>query len=232
MTSRVTTCARIRVSSRAKSGFTLVETMLALMILVMMTGIVAMGVPMAFNSYSKVVDGSNAQVLLTTTTSVLRDELSEAQVNDPSDYPRSGVDGSLTTYKTGFGWWASIKLGYCRVDDKDGALDDDMKRKWVDEKTYNSTRNPSDSNEKWVQGLIKCTYVGADAPSPSSEPFDTQGLIPSSAITESLGVLCERIEYSPSNGTFTITGLKVIDRQGNTVADVGVDDSFLVRTIS
>lgn len=96
--------ARIRTylqARRAKAGFTLVETLMALLILVIMTGIVAMGIPVAYQTYTKAVDGSNAQVLLATTTNELRNEFSLAQ-------DCQVVNGTLY-YLTGDGYWASLE---------------------------------------------------------------------------------------------------------------------------
>ena len=98
MTTRIRTYLQSR---RAKAGFTLVETLMALIILVIMTGIVAMGIPVAFDTYSKAVDGSNAQVLLSTTTAELRNEFSMAQDCQVKD-------GTLY-YLTGDGYWASLE---------------------------------------------------------------------------------------------------------------------------
>ena len=62
-----------------RSGFTLSETLMALLILLMVTSIVAAGVPVAANAYNKVIMASNAQLLLSTTMTNLRDELGTAQ---------------------------------------------------------------------------------------------------------------------------------------------------------
>lgn len=61
-----------------RSGFTLAETLLAVLILLMVSGIVATGVPVARNVYEKTVVAANAQVLLSTTATALRDELGTA----------------------------------------------------------------------------------------------------------------------------------------------------------
>ena len=63
---------------KRKSGFTLAETLLAVLILLLVSGIVATGVPVARNVYQKVVIGANAQALLSTTVSALKDELGTA----------------------------------------------------------------------------------------------------------------------------------------------------------
>ena len=78
--------------TRNKRGFTLAETLLAVLILLMVSVIVATGIPAAKSAYEKVVLASNAEVLLSTTMSSLRNELGTA-----SDVIRN-ADNSLTYY--------------------------------------------------------------------------------------------------------------------------------------
>ena len=59
-------------------GFTLAEVLAALLILLLMTAIVAAGIPVAARVYTKAVDAANAQVLLSTTVTELRYMLSKA----------------------------------------------------------------------------------------------------------------------------------------------------------
>ncbi|MBR4703511.1 MAG: prepilin-type N-terminal cleavage/methylation domain-containing protein [Oscillospiraceae bacterium] len=61
-----------------QSGFSLTEMLVVLIILLLVTGVVAAGMPVAANAYTKVVDAGNAQVLLSTTMTALREELSTA----------------------------------------------------------------------------------------------------------------------------------------------------------
>lgn len=63
---------------KSRSGFTLAETLLAILILLLVSSIVAQGIPVARNVYNRVVLGANAQVLLSTTVTALRDELGTA----------------------------------------------------------------------------------------------------------------------------------------------------------
>ena len=60
-------------------AFTLAEALVAILILLMVTAIVAAGIPSAANAYDKVVIASNAEVLMSTTMSALRNELSTAK---------------------------------------------------------------------------------------------------------------------------------------------------------
>lgn len=75
---------------RNSRGFTLAETLLAVLILLMVSFIVATGVPVAKNAYEKVVLASNAEVLLSTTISSLRNELGTATRIEP--------EGTTITY--------------------------------------------------------------------------------------------------------------------------------------
>ena len=80
-------------------GFTLAETLLAVLILLMVSAIVATGIPSAKAAYEKVVLASNAEVLLSTTMSSLRNELATAKNIETGDEV-GGKDTSLTYYNT------------------------------------------------------------------------------------------------------------------------------------
>ena len=60
-------CKRIRQKLKSRLGFTLAEMLMSVLILLMVSSVVAGGVPVAANAYYKVVDAANAQVLLSTT---------------------------------------------------------------------------------------------------------------------------------------------------------------------
>ena len=61
-----------------RKGFSLAETLMAVLILMLVSVIVATGAPAAKNAYYNVILGSNAQSLLTTTVAALRDKLGTA----------------------------------------------------------------------------------------------------------------------------------------------------------
>lgn len=62
-----------------RAGFTLAETLICVLILLMVSAIVGAAMPSAANAYKNVVDAANAQVLLSTTLTALRDEFSTAK---------------------------------------------------------------------------------------------------------------------------------------------------------
>lgn len=61
------------------NGFSIAELLVAILILLMVSSIVATGIPVAREAYQKVILASNADVLLSTTISTLRNELGTAQ---------------------------------------------------------------------------------------------------------------------------------------------------------
>ena len=79
------------------------ETLLAVLILLMVSSIVAAGIPSARRAYEKVVLASNAEVLLSTTITTLRNELGNAM-----DVKVNGND--ITYYNTARGATSKISL--------------------------------------------------------------------------------------------------------------------------
>ena len=63
---------------RQTKGFSLVELLAATLILLLVTSIVAQGIPLAQRAYKRSVDLANAQLLLSTAITILRDDLGMA----------------------------------------------------------------------------------------------------------------------------------------------------------
>ena len=91
-----------------RRGFTLTETMVTLIIVLLVFGIVVTGIPIAVNALHKIVDTANAQLLMSTTMIKLRDELGKAESVSTS--------GTAITYQTSDGFNR-------RIDCKDNADD-------------------------------------------------------------------------------------------------------------
>ncbi len=68
-----------KAGKKNRGGFTLSETIVAVLIVVMVAGVVAGGIPAAANALHNAVDASHAQLLLSTTMTSMRDELSMAK---------------------------------------------------------------------------------------------------------------------------------------------------------
>lgn len=93
---------KLRKKLKGGGGFTLAETLIALMILLMVSAVVAAGVPLAANAYRKVVDSANADLLLSTTMTRLRSELAYAS--------EVSCDGTAITYTSSRGSRSAISL--------------------------------------------------------------------------------------------------------------------------
>ena len=69
---------------RDRRGFTLAETLLAVLILLLVSVVVATGMPAVTNAYNKVILGANAKVMLSTAITALHDEIGTAwEVENP-----------------------------------------------------------------------------------------------------------------------------------------------------
>ena len=79
-----------------RKGFTLTEMLAAMLILLMVSSIVAAGIPVAKNAYDKAVDAANAHVLLSTAVNALRNELDKADEIEIS--AEAGADGKVLTF--------------------------------------------------------------------------------------------------------------------------------------
>lgn len=91
--------------SNCSAGFTLAETLVAVVILVLIS---ATALPAAMNAYRNAVDAANAQVLLSTTVNALRSELSTAW--------NVSAEGTTITYQSAdTGDKSVISLGEDRI---------------------------------------------------------------------------------------------------------------------
>ncbi|MBQ7692604.1 MAG: hypothetical protein IJT29_03235 [Oscillospiraceae bacterium] len=85
---------KIRRKINTVFGFTLAETLLAILIMLMAAALMTTGIPAAKNAYEKVVLASNAELLLSTTMTELRNELSLArEVEASAGAPGEGESG-------------------------------------------------------------------------------------------------------------------------------------------
>ena len=87
---------RLRNKLRSNRGFTLVEMISTLAIVVLITMLVAVGVSLATRTYSQSVELSEAKVLHSTLSSVISNELAQTSTIKPD--PKTPVDGG---YKLG-----------------------------------------------------------------------------------------------------------------------------------
>ena len=84
---------------RSQAGFSLTELLVTTLILALLTGLVAAGVPLAQHAYTTIVDRANADVLLSTTVICIRSELDTVTTVMTDD---SGAVKGFVSGKTGY----------------------------------------------------------------------------------------------------------------------------------
>ena len=94
-----------------RKGFSLTELLAAVLILSMVSAVVAGGIPVAKDAYEKITLSANAQVLLSTAISTLRNELSTAsEIRFVDKENKPDPNGEYLEYYN-----SSIK-NYCTID--------------------------------------------------------------------------------------------------------------------
>ncbi len=164
---------RIRQKIHTEKGFTLAETLLAALIMLLVSGIVASGIPVAKDAYEKVVLASNAEVLLSTTISTLRNELGTAQ-DVVADVDSEGKKTIVTYYSGLRGASSKIYLG-----------------------SKNSVGSKNSDDRKEIMFL---RYYNADGLSYNA--YKAAPLIPAKTSTEELYVTYDTVDYSNGIVTF------------------------------
>ena len=166
-----------------QNGFSLAEMLVAILILLMVSSVVAGGVPAASNAYSKAVDAANAQVLLSTAATALRDELGTAK--------NVSIEGTtIRYYSADNGNYSELT-----VDGSDEKKPVILLTSYLGEKIRNSTTDLS-------AGSGAATTYGAGEETVQWE------LVSQAASTKKLGLKYESVKYN--NGIITFTDLKVL----------------------
>ena len=198
---------------KKKRGFTLVETLITMLILLMVTAVVAGGVPTAANAYYKVIDAANAQILLSETVMRLRSELAVAvsqeapssTTSDPED-PDDGPD--LLKYTSGSSGWTKV-------------LSNSNNGITIKEETDISAGTPSEGPKKQekAQLLVPSKMSGTIE---SKKPLVTK---------------CDSIVFVEKDGegktvdSFRITNLRV-EKDGNVLVSIDFDIRNIIPEFS
>lgn len=92
---------RLGLKTENRKGFSLTELLAAVLILSMVSAVVAGGIPVAKDAYEKITLSANAQVMLSTAISALRNELGTAtQVKVTDDGGLEYFNSSINNYAT------------------------------------------------------------------------------------------------------------------------------------
>ena len=197
---------RFKRKLKGRRGMSLAETLLAVLILALASTIVATGMPVARNAFEKVVLGANAQVLLSTAVSTLRNQLGAAwdvkvETIPASGDPDSGGTQCLSFYSPDTGARSRIFL------------------------KEDASADPSDENaqtamvREYAQSS-NLTGLGITVGSTSA----AHPLVSAKASTAGMYVTYETAVYDATKGIAKFTGLKVM-RNGKELAVFGVEGS-------
>ena len=212
---------------KSHSGMTLAESLVAIIILLLVSTIVMRGVPAAKSAYEKVVVGANARVMLTTAISALRNELSTAQrIENSSDKK------SITYYSADRGATSKIYLSSGSGDDTAFIADTIMLKEYDDYK--------SAAEEAAATGIFDILQPGWEktvsvVPSTKARAL-ASSLEAQRGRADKLYVTYDSIVYDKTTKLITVTGLKVIRSTDNaTLAQVGepeIDNNkYIIRVI-
>lgn len=184
---------------RLTAGFTLTEMLVTLFILTLTSTLLATGIPVAIDTYHKVVNSSNAQLALSTTIGVLRSELGTA--SDVRYYVPSG-GSSEVFYKTDEGYWVSISNP-----------ESDEAHRGLMKQFYSGDLNSPEINITSIDELTPITD-------------SRYTLIPDASIPAPLQLRWSKIEVSANKDKVTITGLRVYNEDDN--KDGNADESLAI----
>lgn len=138
---------------KTNAGFTLAETLITVLILMMVTSVVAGGIPSAVTAYSKAVDAANAQVLISTTVNALRSELTTAKDVHLSEegviYISPDTGSKTKLYQTSDGIMVQDFLKYDETGPQTQGEKEVEARKLVSDKTITDTLQVSYSSVSW-----------------------------------------------------------------------------------
>ena len=176
---------QVKQKLRSQGGFTLTELFATIVILLLVAGIVAGGIPAAVRAYEQVVDGANAQLLLSTTMTVLRDELGQATCVDDS----AGTSVT-TTDEYGVAHTSEPRVAY-------------------------HSGNLAATSQSAVTAEIRSTKDGIrisehlDVAEELRPTGWSRPLVSASAATKPLHTEFTSVSYDAATGVFTVTGLTV-----------------------
>lgn len=183
---------------RSQSGFTLAETLIAMLLMSFVGLIVTGGIAMGARVYGRIVERSNAELLLSTTLLELRDQLDRV-----NEVQLSGT--TLASYRESTSNWKKL-----------------VKKT---ESFTVGTQEGGGTNVTYPPGIYVSEYKGYSVTGASSDTlYENQPLVTDEAAGQTLYATYDDITYDSANRRFVITGLRVC-KKGTTTALAWLDRS-------
>ena len=182
--------------SRSQRGFTLAETLIAMLLMAFVGMIVTGGIAMGARVYGEIVERSNAELLLSTTLLELRDQLDRVQ--EVRTVTNSGVTTLYYRDRTS-NWKALTSLG----------------RKSDGTPEKNSKVPGGEQFREMPRGIYLTEFSGYSIAGAPTAVLNTQLMVSDEAAGKSLYATYESIEYK--DGNFVITGLRVCNKNTGAV---------------
>ena len=200
---------------KGRGGFSLAETLLATLILLLVATIMTTGIPAAKTAYEKVVLGSNAQVLLSTAVNALRDELGTAW-----DVTPSADNKSITYFSANTGTKSVISLkSPKKADGTEESFETIYRQEFAKE---------ADTTNDIIFGDKIRDYKPEDDSNTVKYGNDAVPLISGAASTADLYVTYESVLYS--HGIVTFNNLSVCRKSNN--AEIAKVAALKIRVVS
>lgn len=210
--------ANFKKKIKDRSGFSLAEVLVTVIILLLVTATVATGIPAASRAYSKVVNAANAQVLMSTTIIRLREELGTADnIITSETVTINNLDGTSSTKDTAISYDNSFGVRNTISLFKGSVTATYMEGEKQISETITSTKG----------NIFIQEYKGYDSSYKFYHP-----LVSDSAGGQKLYITYDSVEYE--NGVITFNKIAVYNKHIATEEQTPLAymESFMIRTLT
>ena len=210
---------------KSRAGFSLAETLIAILILLMVSAIAGGAIPAASQVYTKTVDVANAQILISTAMNMLRNELGTAQ--------EVYLNGNTIIYKYVYTYkvkntetgdynidnyrWGKIEFGTYALPVKSNGEGGDGGT------PAGTPAEPEQITGIWLYDGSWNSATGQPAFSDASRRL----LVSKEAITKNLELTCGTVSFDQDTGVISFNNLQV--KRENVVVDSRT--TFEVKTL-
>ena len=196
----------LRQTLRCRRGFTLAETMAAILLMSFVGLIVTGGISMSARVYGRITQRSNAELLLSTTLLELRDELDRVEEVTLGSYRSDWKAYPLEKYRSSNVNWRKLATKMDLNDPPAGIY-------IVPDKGY-------------IDNTVGTPQLLVSEAAATDELYATYDKI----LFESDGTIRDGQVHTAKNGVFKVKNLRVCNKEGETLATTGSTD-YTIRAL-